>query len=152
MASRMTDMTIPGGLRILDVELKGNLVRLYLGAATLADWWGDDWDDAPYEHNAGVVGPEYVSHVLDVAYPFDAHVVEPCSGTLNSPWSKADMQQRRVAMFAVVPPKEAEWGLDYWDAATANAATTRIYMGDQPSVATTIPGAAILALRETGDK
>ena len=38
---------------IIDFERKGNVVRFYLGKN--GEQWGDDWDDAPYEHNAGKV-------------------------------------------------------------------------------------------------
>lgn len=39
-------------MKIIDFERKGNLVRFYLGDDDLAEWWGDDWNDTPYEHNA----------------------------------------------------------------------------------------------------
>lgn len=68
----------------------GTVVRLYLGDAGLASWWGDDWDDAPYEHNAGTVYPEYVSSTADIEFPAGYVVWEPCDDPLhlgNSPWS-----------------------------------------------------------------
>lgn len=87
--------------KYIDFETHGNVIRLYLGRGDLAEWWGDDWDDAPYEHNAGEVYDKFVVGHVDVALPFDAIVAEPCDGHLNSPWSKDDMRARRVPMLAV---------------------------------------------------
>ena len=42
-------------LKIIDFEKKGNVVRFYYGKDSLKEWYGDDWDDRPYEHNAGEV-------------------------------------------------------------------------------------------------
>lgn len=39
-------------MKIIDFERKGNLVRFYLGDDDLVEWYGDDWNDTPYEHNA----------------------------------------------------------------------------------------------------
>ena len=36
-------------MKIIDWDRKGNVLRLYLGEDRLEDWWGDDWDDRPYE-------------------------------------------------------------------------------------------------------
>lgn len=33
--------------------LHGDYVNLYFTSKELEDQWGDDWDDVPYEHNAG---------------------------------------------------------------------------------------------------
>ena len=69
--------------KIIDFEVKGNVVRFYLGNKTdewgwtnknykdrngnTPDWlkpndtyYGDDWDDVPYEHNAGLVYDKFV--------------------------------------------------------------------------------------------
>lgn len=45
-------------MKIIDFERKGNLVRFYLGDDDLEEWYGDDWNDTPYEHNAGQVYDE----------------------------------------------------------------------------------------------
>lgn len=67
---------------------------LYFTTQALFDQWGDDWNDAPYEHNAGSPYP-YDEHdarrgkapwsILCVAWsgPFET----PADGHLNSPWS-----------------------------------------------------------------
>ena len=47
-------------MKIIDFDKKGNVVRFYLGEDVCNDYWGDDWNDAPYEHNAGTVYNRYV--------------------------------------------------------------------------------------------
>ena len=39
-------------MKIIGWERKGNVVKFVLGDIHLKDWGGDDWNDAPYEHNA----------------------------------------------------------------------------------------------------
>ena len=34
-------------LFVIDFETRGNVIRLYYGNDP--DYWGDDWDDKPYE-------------------------------------------------------------------------------------------------------
>lgn len=58
-------------MKLLDLERKGNVVRFYLGADDLEKWWGDDWNDAPYEDNAGTVYEKFVSAEVDAAFPFN---------------------------------------------------------------------------------
>lgn len=98
-------------MQIIDFERKGHLVRFYLGDST-ADYWGDDWDDVPYEHNAGRVYEEFIKGYKDVAFDFDALVLAPCNGEWNSPWSKQDMKDRKVPCLIVVPKEVVG---DSWD-------------------------------------
>ena len=82
-------------MKILDFELKGNVIKFYLGNCN--DWWGDDWDDRPYEHNAGKVYEKYVENTIQIAIPMEYDVIEPASDWSyngNSPFSKEDMQKR----------------------------------------------------------
>lgn len=90
--------------QVIDIERKGNLVRLYVGEN--GKQWGDDWDDAPYEHNAGTVYQEYVERTVDLVVPFDLHVIEPADNALNSEWCKQDMVDGKVAAFWV---DDADW-------------------------------------------
>ena len=103
-------------MKIIDFSKKGNVVRFYLGEDDLKEWWGDDWDDAPYEYNAEKVYDEYVSGHKDVAFLFDSLVIEPCEGVTNSEWSKEDMIHRRVPCIIVVPmdlAKDSWYGQDF---------------------------------------
>lgn len=124
---------------IVDWERKGNLIRLHLGAANLKEWYGDDWDDAPYEYNAGVVYPEFETDVLDVAIPYDMIVKEPRDDTMNSGWSKNDMRARRTPMFIIANQPEG-WGGGDFQHLLADDNATRIYMGDDPTSVFLLPG------------
>lgn len=68
--------------------------------APLSEQWGDDWNDAPYEHNAGLPyewrqdsGKEPYE-LLKVAWegPFEV----PCEYHLNSPYSVQRINQGAV--------------------------------------------------------
>jgi len=73
---------------LIDCEIKGNLIRLYLGKN--GEQWGDDWDDKPYEHNCERVYDEYVEKIADVSINFEYEVIEPCDGVINSQWRRED--------------------------------------------------------------
>ena len=106
-------------MKIIDFERKGNVIRFYLGERTADSGWtnpdykdfkgntpdwlkpsetfyGDDWDDSPYECNAGKVYDEFIKGYADISFPFDTIVLEPCDGAYNSNWSKDDMVARKV--------------------------------------------------------
>lgn len=121
-------------MKIIDFDRKGNVVRFYLGADNLKDWYGDDWDDRPYECNAGTVYDEFISGYKDIAFPYNDLVLEPSDGTLNSPYCKDDMKNRDVPCIIVLPNYENSD--DYgWDTSFAKwAASNRVkkyYFGDE---------------------
>lgn len=76
--------------------------------------WGDDWDDAPYEHNAGepytedykqeslgvengrAIYPEIPMKTLYFELP-NYYLYEPCDMCLNSPYSVKDINQGAIA-------------------------------------------------------
>lgn len=119
-------------MKIIDFDRKGNVVRFYLGADDLKDWHGDDWNDYPYDCNAGTVYDEFVSGHRDIAFPFDALVLEPCNGAFNAHVCKDDMKARRVPCIVVVPPELAD---ESWDTSFAHWAAAdgvqRYYFGDE---------------------
>ena len=117
-------------MKIIDFEHKGNVIRFYLGADELESWYGDDWDDAPYEHNAGRVYDEFVTGRHDMVVPFDSTVLEPCSGQLNSRWCKLDMVARLVPCIIIVPGK-LDWYSDNFNDYIGAASARRIYFGDK---------------------
>lgn len=88
-------------MKIIDFEHYGNTFRLYLGADDCDDYWGDDWNDAPYEHNADVVYPEYIQGYVEFAFSSEYSVCEACDGYLNSPFSKEDMINRKVPCLTI---------------------------------------------------
>ena len=117
-------------MKVIDFQRKGNIVRLFLGKDDLKDWGGDDWNDAPYEHNAGGVYPEYITGYLDFAVPFNGIVLEPADGMCNSPWSKDDMKNGKCPMLIILLENDgAIWDEDF-SCVLANRKTKKIYMGD----------------------
>ncbi len=92
-------------MQIIDFTKKGNVVRFYLGDAG-QEYWGDDWDDAPYDCNAGEVYEEYIKGYRDMTFPFDYLVLEPCDGEWNCPYTKMDMQKRLIPCIIVVPKEK----------------------------------------------
>lgn len=118
-------------MKIIDFEKKGNVVRFYLGEDSLTEWHGDDWDDYPYEHNAGPVYEEYVSATRDLAFDFDDLVLEPSEDwhNGNSEWSKDDMVARKVPCIIVIP-KELQDYNDNFNHYVGMQGITKFYFGD----------------------
>lgn len=137
----MTDM------KILDIDTKGNLLRCYLGDATMTDWWGDDWDDAPYEYNAGPVYDQFVRQVADVVLDWDVQAVEPC-GAANIQWCRNDFKARRVPLFLLSYPSDGWRG--YWDTLIADPKTPRVFMGDPLEALTSLKGVTRLDVHTVG--
>ena len=122
-------------MKIIDYARKGNVVRFILGKDDLKDWHGDDWNDYPYECNAGTVYEEFISGHRDIAFPFDALVLEPCDGVgcrSGSGYCKNDMKARKVPCIIVVP---ADIDDDSWDSSFAYwvgaDGVQRYYFGDK---------------------
>jgi len=105
-------------MKIIDFECKGNVVRFYLGKDSDDDYTGDDWDDRPYECNAGMVYKNYITGYADIIFPFDTLVLEPCSGLESSRYNKDDMKAGIVPCIIAVPPdiSKDSWqtNFDFW--------------------------------------
>ena len=102
-------------MKIIDFETKGNVVRFALGADDCDDYWGDDWDDRPYEHNAGEVYSEYIEDYATIMFPFDYTVLTPKDDWTyqnNSPFCKEDFKERK-APCVVVSYNEDDWDARY---------------------------------------
>lgn len=54
---------------------------------------------------------EYISGYVDVAFPFDSFIMEPCDDWhyANCPWCKDDMRDRRVPCIIVVPKPDERY-------------------------------------------
>lgn len=89
---------------------------LYFSERHAKDNWGDDWDDAPYEHNAGTPynedydGPELgIKNGRGIYNPIDIKEVrfelneeiyeirKPCYGTINSSYAVKDINNGAIA-------------------------------------------------------
>lgn len=148
-------------MKIIDFERKGNVIRFSLGEKTAEYGWtdasayepydrcsglnlysdtyyGDDWNDAPYQDNAGSVYDRFVKGYRDLVVPFDYLVLEPCESFEE--YSKEDMRDRKVPCIILVPPEVLNKArLDYYsvtsfDRAKKSADTIKIYFGDDESV------------------
>ena len=101
-------------MKIIDFEVKGNAIRFYLGEDDCFDYWGDDWDDRPYEHNAGIVYERYCCGFADVFVDFNLTVLTPESDWNyrgNSPYCKDDFKNRKAPCVIVL--KDESWGTCY---------------------------------------
>ena len=66
----------------------------------LSEQWGDDWDDAPYEHNAGSpYGPiaERGENWQLVKLAWDGELIEPRYDSNNSPWTVQQINLGAIA-------------------------------------------------------
>lgn len=76
----------------------------YFTTRKLSEQCGDDWNDAPYEHNAGTPY-EYSDHDLQngcapwtiTKVAFDGDFEPPCYAHTNSPWSVEQINAGAVA-------------------------------------------------------
>lgn len=88
--------------KIIDINTAGNLLQLKLG--NNGSQWGDDWDDIPYESNAGEVYDEYVQDTIDAIYDID-YLVLPYAEyhrLTNSDKAMIDFVNRKVPYYYVV--------------------------------------------------
>jgi hypothetical protein len=80
----------------------------YFTLKPLSEQWGDDWNDAPYEHNAG---PPYDPEAK-VYFECGPYLEEPCEGQSNSeytvqrintgevPWLRQNQRKDGVSIYA----------------------------------------------------
>ena len=124
-------------MKIIDFQKKGHLVRFWLGADDCDEYYGDDWDDCPYEHNAGPVYDEFVEGYVDLVFPFDAIVTEPSDDwhyNGNSPYCKDDMKARKCPCVVVVDKEaqETTWEDSYYYWAVADMPGVHKYFFGDP--------------------
>ena len=118
-------------MKVIDVDTKGNVVRLYLGADDCFDYYGDDWDNAPAELNAETVYNMYVEDVVEFAFPFDKILCLYCDDCDNSPYCKNDFKKRVAPYLIVVDIDEDEFYITYQKYAGAQSDNVlKIYYED----------------------
>lgn len=117
-------------MKIIDFAHKGNVVRFYLGNDDENDYHGDDWNDAPYELNAGPVYSTYITGYKDISFPFEYMVLEPGDGVINSSFSKNDMKDRKVPCIIAIPPERQEEWNDNFGYYIGVDGIRRFYFGD----------------------
>lgn len=116
-------------MKILDFELFGNIVKLYLGE-TVEGIFGDDWNDTPYEHNAGCVYDKFYNKTVEIVFPLDFAVFEPCYGYSNSPYCKNDMLFRKIPCLVFGEVVDS-WQYENFDELLEKVPTlNKLYIGD----------------------
>ena len=93
--------------------------RCFFTPRDLDKQWGDDWNDRPYEHNAGYPYTEQKGEEVEIKKliiePLDfATIQEPCQGYHNSPYSVEDINSGKVPWLEI---------------ATKNGYTEKIFAG-----------------------
>lgn len=63
-------------------------------SSCFATQWGDDWDDAPYEHNAGTPYEHDNGKIYKIM--FDGVFERPEENHYNSPYSVQDINAKKV--------------------------------------------------------
>ena len=100
--------------KIIDFERFGHVIKLYLGDCD--DYWGDDWDDRPYEHNAEIVYDEYIKDVIEIPIQTKYKIATPEDDYFynrgNSPFSKEDF--KNGVPFMVIG-EGTGWSFNYYD-------------------------------------
>jgi len=115
--------------KILDFECFGNIIKLYLGE-TVNGIYGDDWNDIPYEHNAGCVYDKFYTDTVEIAFPLSTQVYEPCFGYDNSPYCKNDFLFRKVPFLLFGQLNDA-WKYSDFEYLLDNVSTlNKLYIGD----------------------
>lgn len=110
---------------IIDFEQKGNCVRFYLGKN--GDQFGDDWDDAPYEDNAGTVYEKFVKATADVAFGMDTDVYSP-GGYGTESFTKDGMKRRAYPCLSI--SLNDLWGYAEYTRSVMDSKSWNIFFGD----------------------
>lgn len=99
--------------------------------------YGDDWDDTPYEHNAGIVYGKYVDYELVIRIAYETAFLFPCDGADNSMWRREDMRDGTVPLFVMLDEETnavyaKDWRFDDFPYAFAIGLRDahRFYFGD----------------------
>lgn len=101
-------------MKIIDFEKKGNTIRFAL-ANRDSEYWGDDWDDSPYEDNAGPVYDRFVDGYADFGFDFSVSVLEP-SQTHDEHYSKQDMKEKKIPCLIIASKRSLTYsGLPEWE-------------------------------------
>ena len=119
-------------MKIIDFEPKGNVIRFYLGDDDCADYWGDDWDDTPYEHNAGIVYEKYCGGYADIFVDWELSVLTPDKDwhyQMNSPFCKEDFKNRKAP--CVIISRSDSWLGECYSEKLGDDSTIKFYFEDK---------------------
>lgn len=115
-------------MKIIDIQTFGNVIKFYLGDDDCTDYWGDDWDDAPYEHNAGTVYDEYVTITEEYAIPTRYSVLQPISDFRHCDGvSKQDMKNHKIPCLILTHDTVDSWDSEFYTYLNADDAVKIYY-------------------------
>lgn len=114
--------------KIIDFEIYGNQVKLFLGKNNVNDYYGDDWDDYPYEHNAGRVYSRYVSSTYILNVPFKFSVFEPGDFATVDSYCMNDMKNGVIPAIILSPNSKY---YDSFELALGDKDSVKIYLNDK---------------------
>ena len=120
-------------LKIIDFDTYGNVIQLYLGDINDSEYYGDDWDDRPYEHNAGTVYKSYIKGVIEIAFPSFIWVLaaeDDWHYNGNSPFCKEDFKNMKAPCLVIVndnDPYQMGWS---YSEKMGDKLSWRIYFND----------------------
>jgi hypothetical protein len=121
-------------VKLIDWNRKGNVIRLYFCKDEDYDKaWGDDWNDAPWCYNAGIVYDEYVAMHYDLGFGYDYSIFEcdeDAGYGINPMFSKEDFKDGKLPAFIVC--KCEEWEYSYRQMVEEGIGT-QIYLGMDPA-------------------
>lgn len=108
----------------MDWEHDG-VLKLYFGDDSVEGWYGDDWDDYPWESNAGAVYDRFVDHVVtvDVAGVETSQLTESWRGCYGV--CRLDQRDRSYPLIILSDRPSEDW-----IAMLAGEGSRKIYMGD----------------------
>lgn len=119
-------------MKIIDFEAKGNVIRFYLGENNCTDYWGDDWDDAPYEHNASTVYEKYCGGYADIFVDWELSVLTPDKDwhyQMNSPFCKKDFKNRKAP--CIIISRSDNWLEECYSEKLGDDSTIKFYFEDK---------------------
>lgn len=126
-------------MKIIDFRhvIGANAVRFYLGRADLPCWHGDDWNDIPWELNAGPVYSRFIAAWCDVVFPEDGLVMTPRDLPEAAGICKLDMVERLSPCVVYAPPALCDrlenWPCPYnFSFLCGVDGVRRFYFGDPP--------------------
>lgn len=101
-------------LKIIDFDDSyGYVLKFFLGKKTEKNYYGDDWDDAPYEHNAGLVYDEYVEKTIEIPIATDCIILYADYDYINSPYCKLDFKARKTPFLVVSKNTDEKYNLNF---------------------------------------
>ena len=109
--------TRPTLYKIGDIERKGNVITAHLVDIACNNYYGDDWNDIPYEHNADMVYEQFVKGTAVIYVHPNFTILEAGDDWAymgNSPYCKDDFKNNVLPFLFI--GKFNSWNFSFNDA------------------------------------